>query len=285
MARGRSWVRNARRAVCSQTGGGRCSTVVVRLGCAVTAASAVDAVLAGLDTLAAVAGGVVPRPAPAPGAVAPGDADGGPGGRAGCGTPASRCTRASVAPGWSASCATATAPTVLLRADMDALPVREATGLPYASDGHRRRRRRQRGAGDARLRPRRARDLPGRRRAAARRRPRALAAAPWSRCSSRPRRSATARGAWSTTGSPSLIPAPDVALAQHVLPVRGRDGRHPRRRRAVGGGQHADHGARPRRARLDAAGGRRPGGARRDDRRPAADGRRRARWRRGRRRC
>ena len=36
---------------------------------------------------------------------------------------------------------TATAPAVLLRADMDALPVREATGLPYASRSRHRRRR------------------------------------------------------------------------------------------------------------------------------------------------
>ena len=50
-------------------------------------------------------------------------------------------------------------PTVMLRADMDALPVKEATGLPYASkvtgDGCRRKDR----ARDARLRPRHARDL------------------------------------------------------------------------------------------------------------------------------
>ena len=44
-----------------------------------------------------------------------------------------RARPASAVPGSSGSCATATGPTVLLRADMDALPVREQTGLPYAS--------------------------------------------------------------------------------------------------------------------------------------------------------
>jgi len=46
-------------------------------------------------------------------------------------------------------------PTVMLRADMDALPVAEATGLP--GDGHRP--RGQLGTGDARLRPRHARHV------------------------------------------------------------------------------------------------------------------------------
>ena len=54
-------------------------------------------------------------------------------------------------------------PAVLLRADLDALPVQEATGLDYAEHGARRRCRRQRRAGDACLRPRRARrDAAGR---------------------------------------------------------------------------------------------------------------------------
>jgi len=42
-------------------------------------------------------------------------------------------------------------PTVLLRADMDALPVKELTGLPYASTVTAKTRR-QGGAGDACLR-------------------------------------------------------------------------------------------------------------------------------------
>ena len=51
-------------------------------------------------------------------------------------------------------------PAALLRADMDALPVREETGLDYASTATRSRRRRARGAADACLRARHARDLP-----------------------------------------------------------------------------------------------------------------------------
>ena len=65
-------------------------------------------------------------------------------------------------------------PTVMLRADMDALPVEEATGLPYAStatatdpDGNE-------VPGHARLRARHARHLAGRRHRAARRRARRL---------------------------------------------------------------------------------------------------------------
>ena len=61
--------------------------------------------------------------------------------------------------------------TALLRADMDALPVLEETGLPYASTAARRGRRRARRAGDARLRSRHARELLARRGARARRRP------------------------------------------------------------------------------------------------------------------
>ena len=41
----------------------------------------------------------------------------------------------------------------------------------------------------------------------------------WWRCSSRPRRPATAPAAWSMTAWPGSFPAPDVALAQHVLPA------------------------------------------------------------------
>ena len=42
---------------------------------------------------------------------------------------------------------------------------------------------------------------------------------PGRRCSSRPRSSATAPAAWSTTGSRDVVGTVDVALAQHVLPV------------------------------------------------------------------
>jgi hippurate hydrolase len=44
-------------------------------------------------------------------------------------------------------------PVVMLRADFDALPVQEETGLPYASTVRGGRRGRGRGAGNARLRP------------------------------------------------------------------------------------------------------------------------------------
>ena len=162
-------------------------------------------------------------------------------------------------------------PTVLLRADMDALPVREATGLPYAStvtatdaDG-------QRGAGGARLRPRRARRLPARRGPAARRRHRRTGTARWWRCSSRRRRPATAPAAWSTTTSPTILPAADVAFAQHVLPApAGQVGtRTGPMLSAADSMRITVHGRGG--ARLDAAGGGRPGGAGRDDRGPAAD--------------
>ena len=91
--------------------------------------------------------------------------------------------------------------TVLMRADMDALPVREATGLPYASTvtgvdadgnevpvmhacGH-----------DVHVAC-----LPGPRSCS----PTAgsTGTGPWSRSSSRPRRSVTERGAWSRPGCP-----------------------------------------------------------------------------------
>ena len=93
-------------------------------------------------------------------------------------------------------------PGVLLRADMDALPVREATGLPYASEvtttdaeGNEVPVMHACGhdvhvaclAGAAKL------LADGRQGWGAR----------WSRSSSRPRRSAMGRGEWSRTGSPT----------------------------------------------------------------------------------
>lgn len=44
-------------------------------------------------------------------------------------------------------------PTIMLRADMDALPVKEATGLPLRQQRHCNRPRGENSAGDARLRP------------------------------------------------------------------------------------------------------------------------------------
>ena len=52
-------------------------------------------------------------------------------------------------------------PVLLLRADMDGLPVVEQTGLPFASQGPRDRRARRRDRRDARLRPRHPHDAPG----------------------------------------------------------------------------------------------------------------------------
>ena len=130
-------------------------------------------------------------------------------------------------------------PTVLLRADMDALPVREATGLPYAStvtatdaDGNEVPVMHACGhdmhvtclLGAAQLLA----ERPG---ALARHPGRAVPAGGGDR-RRRPR-----HGRRRT--SPKLIPAPDVALAQHVLPApAGQVGTHAGPD-AVGGGQHA----------------------------------------------
>ena len=115
----------------------------------------------------------------------------------------------------------------MLRADMDALPIEEATGLPYASTSHREGCRRQRGPGHARLRARHARHLARRRHRAAR----------------------AARDAWHGTvlavfqpaeetaqGARAMIddglferfPKPEVILGQHVMPApAGRIGYRP----------------------------------------------------------
>ena len=76
-------------------------------------------------------------------------------------------------------------PTILLRADMDALPMPEDTGLDYAStiDGD-----------DARVRPRRARRDARRRGAAARGEARRARRAPSASCSSPAKKASTARG-------------------------------------------------------------------------------------------
>ena len=111
-------------------------------------------------------------------------------------------------------------PTVLLRADMDALPVLEQTGLPYASTRHVRDADGQRRPCDARLRPRHARQLPARRGGG----------------TGRP----GASGAWQGrlllvfqpaeeggAGAQAMIddglydrfPVPDIVLGQHVMPL------------------------------------------------------------------
>ena len=112
-------------------------------------------------------------------------------------------------------------PTVLLRADMDALPVREETGLAYAST-----RDRRDGDGTGPVMHACGHDvhvtcLLG---AAAlmARAPRAVVRARSSRCSSRPRRPPTAPGRWSSDGLAALVGDVDVAMAQHVLPMPGR---------------------------------------------------------------
>ena len=130
-------------------------------------------------------------------------------GRAAAQAPATRCTRAWAAPAWSGVLRNGDGPTVLLRADMDALPVRETTGLPMPAPSPRRRRRR-RGAGDARLRSRRPRHLPARR---------------GPPCS--PRRPAH----WSGTVVAVFQPAEEVGdgARRHARRRAGRPGRRPGR--------------------------------------------------------
>ena len=167
-------------------------------------------------------------------------------------------------------------PTVLVRADMDALPMKEETGLPYASTS----RADRCGSGQV---------VPVAHacghdvhvaslmacRPLARGQPVGVARHVHRARSSRPRRWRLVPTPWSTAGSPSSIPKPDVALAQHVLAYPAG---------TVGtlagpilstGRQHAHHGPRTREPRLDAPALDRPGGAGRDDRR-APPGDRRA---------
>ena len=237
-----------------------------------TPTSTAAQVLAGLARRARLAGGLLPRPAPAPGAVAPGAPHRrrrSPSGCASCGYEVHDGVGGTGVVG------------VLRNGDGPdrAAARRHGRAAGAGGDrpavrqhGHRDRRRRHRGAGDARLRSRRARHLPARRRrAAGRRRATHWTRHRWSRCSSRPRRLGDGARGMVDDGLADAGRHVDVALAQHVLPFPAGHGRHPRRPGPVGGRQHADHRARPRRARLDAAGRGRPGGARRDDRRPAAD--------------
>ena len=147
--------------------------------------------------------------------------------RSGCASSATTCTSGVGGTGVVGVLRNGDGPAVLLRADMDALPVREATGLPYASTRDRHRHRRGRGAGDARLRARRARGLPAGRRAAARRRRRALVGhlvvlfQPAEELGDGARRMVD-------DGLADLIATPDVALAQHVLAFpAGQVGTHP----------------------------------------------------------
>ncbi len=93
-------------------------------------------------------------------------------------------------------------PTVLLRADMDALPVHEETGLAIRQHDHCDRWSRHDGPRDARVRARRPRHHPAHRGGAARSRPGPLAAAGSSCCSNLRKRSATVPAAWCRTGSP-----------------------------------------------------------------------------------
>ena len=105
--------------------------------------------------------------------------------------------------------------------------------------GDRDRRRRDRGAGDARLRTRRARHLPARRGRAARRAPGPVAAAPWSPCSSRPRSSATGRAAMVEDGARRARRPARRRLGPARPAAPAGVGRHPRRPGPLGRRQHA----------------------------------------------
>ena len=174
------------------------------------------------------------------------------------GSPASgtRCS-ASAAPASSASWPTGDGPAVLARADMDALPVTEATGLPYASEGGRR---------HARVRARRARQRAARGREAAWR----TAAKRWSGTYIALFQPAEEVGAGSKAmvddGLVAKVPRPDVALAQHVMPFAAGTVGHHSRPGPVGRRFAQGHRPRQGRARLDAAPVRGPGGAGRLDR-------------------
>ena len=99
-------------------------------------------------------------------------------------------------------------PVVLLRADMDALPVIEQTGLPLRQQGQGDRRRRGRDRRDARLRPRYPHDDMDRHRPPPRRDEGAMVRHAGDDRASRPRRSARAPRRCSTTASTPASPSP-----------------------------------------------------------------------------
>ena len=170
-------------------------------------------------------------------------------------------------------------PVVLMRADMDALPMKEETGLPYASVD-----RQADPNGDmvpvahacghdvhvASL------------MAAAR----LLAASPshWHgtfvALFQPAEELATGAAGMVKAELAALIPKPDVALAQHRPGLSGGPGGYPRGPIPVDGRQHADHGSRTRQPRLDASAFRRSRRVGGDDRRaPSGDRRPRGRAR------
>ena len=183
------------------------------------------------------------------------------------GTPGRHGSRRSATrspPGWAppgvvAVMANGDGPRVLLRADIDALPVAEATGLPYASTVTTTDRGRPRGAGRPRLRARHARHLDDRGRHPARRPPRRLvghghARAATGRGGRRRRRRHGRRRALRTVR----------AARRGARPTRGagpgRHGVQPRRHDDGGQRRGAHHPARSWRPRLGPPPVGRPGG-------------------------
>ena len=161
-------------------------------------------------------------------------------------------------------------PTVLLRGDMDALPLHEDTGLDFASGARR---------PDARVRPRHAHGDARRRRPAAVGTRRTTSPAACCSCSSPARRAITAPGSCSTRGcstSPALADGTAVAghrrvRAAHHVGAPDRLAQRPRRS-DDGVGRHAAHRHhRQGRPRQRAVSGDRPDPGRLRDRAGAAD--------------
>ena len=98
-----------------------------------TVHSSISAVLSRGCRCPRLAGGLLPRPAQPSRAVPPGAAHRRGGRRAAARVPATRCTRGSAAPAWSASCATATGRPCCCAPTWTPCRWRETTGLPYAS--------------------------------------------------------------------------------------------------------------------------------------------------------